>query len=343
MLAEADLIRPTWYLHNILDTPEHPDIRRLTALVQHLFRVPVAYFALLGGADRVLARIGSGTEYADCLGAVRLDNLLAKPQLVRDPARDLPPGTDLRDLRFAASALLHSTSGVQFGVLVIADRAPRPEFSLADFRALGELAGVMAEKMELRLVASLALESELSLRDTGRQFRGIADFVPIPLIYSSADGSCTRVNRAWLDFSGRTAEQERARGWVSLIHPEYRRTVVKQCRHAFQSHGPFDAKAPVRHRDGVYRWMLGKGAPRFGEDGSFDGYVGCLIDLADDRGAEGERLFPLNEGIRGFTRAARKQGRRTGVDQQCEPCPAPQDAGQVRQKLQAPDAVVQRK
>jgi PAS domain S-box-containing protein len=292
MIAEANPIRPTCYLHNILDTPEHPEIRRLTALVQHLFRVPVAYFALLGGADKVLARIGSGTEYADCLGALRLDNLLAEPQLVRDPACDLPPGTDLQDLRFAASALLHSTSGVQFGVLVIADRVPRPDFSLADFRALGELAGVMAAKMELRLVASLALESELSLRETGRHFCGVADFAPIPLMYSSADGSRTFVNRAWLDFSGWTAEQERANGWVSLIHREYRRAVVKQCRDAFQAHGPFSAEAPVRRRDGVYRWMLGKGAPRFREDGSFDGYVGCLIDLVEYRGAEGERLFP---------------------------------------------------
>ena len=111
MIAAADLIRPTSYLHNILDIPEQPDLRRLTALVQHFFRVPVAYFALLGGADRVLARIGTGTEYADCLGAVRLDKLLAEPQLVRDPARDLPPGTEFRDLRFAASALLHSSSG----------------------------------------------------------------------------------------------------------------------------------------------------------------------------------------------------------------------------------------
>jgi len=292
MIAEANLIRPTSYLHNILDTPEHPDLRRLTALVQNLFRVPVAYFALLGGADRVLARIGSGTEYADCLGVLRLDKLLAEPQLVRDPACDLPPGTDLRDLRFAASALLQSTSGVQFGVLVIADRVPRPEFSLADFCALGELAGVMAAKMELRLVASQALELELALRDSCRHFYGIADFAPVPLIYSSADGSSTFVNRAWLDFSGRTVEQERANGWVSLIHPGYRRAVVRQCRQAFLARGAFSAEAPVRRRDGVYRWMLGKAVPRFREDGSFDGFVSCLIDMADFRGAGGRGSRP---------------------------------------------------
>jgi hypothetical protein len=37
----------------------------------------------------------------------------------------------------------------------------------------------------------------------------------------------------------------------------------------------------------VYRWTLGKGAPRFREDGSFDGYVGCLIDIEDYNAAQG--------------------------------------------------------
>jgi PAS domain S-box-containing protein len=141
----------------------------------------------------------------------------------------------------------------------------------------------MAEKMELRLVASLALELELALRDTGQQFCGIANFAPIPLIYSSADGSRTFVNRTWLEFTGRTAEQERATGWAGLIHPEYRRMVVKQCHRAFQARGPFSAQAPVRRHDGVYRWMLGKGAPQFRENGRFEGYVGCLIDIDDYR------------------------------------------------------------
>ena len=169
---------------------------------------------------------------------------------------------------------------------MIADRAPRPEFSLADFHALAELAGVMAEKMELRLVASQALELELALRDTGQQSCGIAKLATIPLIYSSADGSHISVNRTWLEFSGRTAEQEQTSGWASLIHPKYRRIVVKQCHRAFQAHRPLSAEAPLRRHDGVYRWMQGKGAPRFRVGGRFDGYVGCLIDIADYRGAE---------------------------------------------------------
>jgi PAS domain S-box-containing protein len=286
MVVAADQSRPdsSSYLQNILDAPEHPDLRRLTNLVEHLFQVPVAYLALLGAGDTVVARIGNGTEYAACLGALRLDNLLAEPQLVRDSACDLPLGTDLADLRFAASALLRSSSGVHFGILVIADRVPRPGFSTADFGALADLAGILAGKMELRMIASLALESELSLRDTEQRFRGIADCAPVPLIYSRADGACLFVNQAWLVFSGRKVGQELKRGWASLIHPDHRRRTVAECWRAFEAHRPFTVNAPLRRHDGQYRWTLGKGAPRFREDGSFAGYVACLIDITEYRG-----------------------------------------------------------
>jgi len=288
MVASSDQSRLALssYLHNILDTPEHSDLRQLTALVEHLFHVPVAYMALLGTGETVVVRVGNGTEYAPRLGALQLDRLLAEPQLVRDSASDLPPGTDLGGLRFAASALLRATSGVQFGVLVIADRIPRPGFSADDLRALVDLASVLAGKMELRMLASIALEAELSLRESKENLSGIADCAPVPLIYCGADGACTYVNQAWLDFSGRSLEQERARNWISLIHADYRKAVMEECFRAFEAMRQFTAEAPMRRRDGQYRWILSKGAPRFRKDGSLAGYVGCLIDIAEYCGSE---------------------------------------------------------
>jgi PAS domain S-box-containing protein len=285
MLAASDNLRPdsSSYLQNILDAPEHPDLWRLTTLVERLFHVPVAYMALLGAGGDVVTRIGSGTEYAPYLGGVRVDKLLEEPQLVRDAASDLPAGTDFADLRFAASALLRSTSGMRIGVLVIADREPRPDFSEADARTLADLAGALAGKMELRMIASLALESELSLRETERRFRGIANCAPVPLLYSGSDGSVLFVNKSWRDFSGKKPEEDFADGWADLIHPDHRDQVVEEYWRAFETLQPFSTKAPFRRHDGQYRWMLGKGAPRFREDASFAGYVVCLLDIADYR------------------------------------------------------------
>jgi len=285
MFAALDSVRPdsSSYLQNILDAPEDPDLRQLTTLVERLFHVPVAYIALLGAGGEVVTRIGSGTEYARYLGGVRVDKLLEEPQLVRDSATELPPGTDVADLRFAASALLRSTSGMRIGVLVIADREPRPGFSEADARTLADLAGVLAGKMELRMIASLALESELALRETERRFRGIANCAPVPLIYSGSDGSFRFVNKSWVEFSGQKLEEVRAGGWAGLIHPDHREQVVEEYWRAFETLQPFATKAPFKRFDGRYRWMLGKGAPRFREDASFAGYVVCLLDIAEYR------------------------------------------------------------
>jgi PAS domain S-box-containing protein len=287
MVSAADPLRSdrSSYLQNILASPEQPELCRLTNLVGHLFRVPVAYMALLGTGDTVVSRIGTGVEYAPCLGSWRLDHLLVEPQLVRDVA-ELPAGTDLSDLRFAASALLRSSTGLQFGILVIADHKPRPEFSDRDYAALAEVAGVLSGRMELRLVASLALESELSLLEGDERHHVLANCAPVPLIYRGANGECCFVNQAWLDFSGRSWQQEMEAGWTTLIHPDYRTSLTEEYWRSFEAVRPFVAEAPLLRHDGQYRWMLSKGAPKFRHDGSFDGYVGVLIDIADYRCAE---------------------------------------------------------
>jgi hypothetical protein len=59
--------------------------------------------------------------------------------------------------------------------------------------------------------------------------------------------------------------------------------VLRECRKALDARRPLAVEAPFRRHDGQYRWMLGKGTPRFREDDSFAGYVGCLIDITGYR------------------------------------------------------------
>ena len=42
----------------------------------------------------------------------------------------------------------------------------------------------------------------------------------------------------------------------------------------------------LRSADGVYRWLLATGVPKYGRDGSFAGYVGCDIDITERQEAE---------------------------------------------------------
>jgi PAS domain S-box-containing protein len=273
------------YLKDLAECAEFPALRRLTAAVERLFHVPVAYIALLGRGVDVARRIGSGQQYWPFLNALPKPRLLEAPLIVPDTAARPPEGLDCRDLRFIASAPLRAAGGLPIGALLIADRGPRPGFAEADAQALAELAELLAARIELRAVVCHALDSERALREAERRFEAIANAAPVLMACSDAHGACVFVNLAWLEFTGRTLADELGDGWLDPIHRDHREALRQAYWTAFQARQPFQAQALMRRRDGQYRWVLARAAPRFREDGGFAGMAGCVADITDSHDA----------------------------------------------------------
>jgi PAS domain S-box-containing protein len=270
---------------NLLDEPEQDSLLRLTKLVEHIFHVPFAYMALLGADLTVITRIGSGSEHWASMKTYPLAAALSHPIVWPDPSGAPAPGFICGDVRFAAGVPLQSSNGLELGLLAIADVKPRPEFSRQDHELLSEVAGVLAEKMELRLMACQARQAESCLREAENRFRNIADSVPVMLIYSGVDGGSSFVNKAWLEFTGRSFAEELGDGYAETFHPDYRERTMETYWDAFQERRSLTIEFPMRRHDGDYRWMEARGVPRFHDDGTFAGYIGCLIDLTDQRSA----------------------------------------------------------
>jgi PAS domain S-box-containing protein len=125
--------------------------------------------------------------------------------------------------------------------------------------------------------------AEEALKESERRFRTMADTVPVFIWMSGAQGQCEFVNKAWLDFSGRTLEQELGRGWSENLHPEDSARCLENLARAIARGGSFQAEYRMRRADGEYRWILDTGTPRLDSAGQFAGHIGSCLDVTEAR------------------------------------------------------------
>ena len=120
------------------------------------------------------------------------------------------------------------------------------------------------------------------------QEREITDFVldTLPLIVwtAPANGQATYFNKGWYDFTGQDPATDPALVDVNaLIHPDDAARVQLAWQHAATTGtiGQFEYR--LRRRDGEYRWLLARVAPRFDAAGNLALWVGCATDIHNQR------------------------------------------------------------
>lgn len=109
---------------------------------------------------------------------------------------------------------------------------------------------------------------------------------PVMLWRARPDMSCEYASPAWLQFTGYSAEQALGDGWSRVVHAEDLARWLDTCVRAFDTRQPFEVEYRMRRRDGDYRWVLDRAAPRFGSQGLFLGYAGMVTDIDERKRAE---------------------------------------------------------
>ena len=114
------------------------------------------------------------------------------------------------------------------------------------------------------------------------EYSTIVENAPNLIWRANLDGKCDYFNRTWLDFTGRTLEQEAGDGWASGVHPDDLERCVNTYMEHFHHRKAFEMEYRLRRFDGEWRWINDRGTPYFDAQGTFLGYIGSCIDVTDN-------------------------------------------------------------
>jgi PAS domain S-box-containing protein len=134
-------------------------------------------------------------------------------------------------------------------------------------------------------------KAEDALRQQQEIYRAVADHGQALIWMSGLDKGCYYFNAPWLIFTGRTLEQEYGNGWAEGVHPDDFQRCLEIYVAAFDRRENFAMEYRLRRHDGIYRWIIDEGAPRYDSAGEFKGYVGHCFDVTERKEAEESLRF----------------------------------------------------
>ena len=184
----------------------------------------------------------------------------------------------------ASNEVSERIEGFRLGAVDFVNKPFQREELLARVRTHLEL-GRLRNQLELQVA-----ERTAELRESEARFRTLADSAPVMIWASGPDKLCTFFNKVWLDFTGRTMEQELGDGWAQGVHPEDLESCMATYVSSFDARRNFKMEYRLRRADGENRWLLDHGVPLFAPGGAFRGYIGSCVDITDLKTAQDEAL-----------------------------------------------------
>lgn len=133
--------------------------------------------------------------------------------------------------------------------------------------------------------------AEQALGESEARFRTMANTAPVMMWLSDSEGQRTFFNQQWLDFTGRTLEQEVGLGWIDSVHPDDLQRLLDRYTSSLKARESFSIEYRLKRFDDEYRWVLVTSAPRWTDDGEFIGLAGSVIDITDSKSAAEASYF----------------------------------------------------
>ena len=146
---------------------------------------------------------------------------------------------------------------------------------------------------ELEAENLILKQQHIEVNEAKELYLKIFEEFPALIWRSRLDKLCDYFNKTWLDFTGRTMEQEFGNGWAEGVHPDDLDTCFNTYVAAFDKRQSFLMEYRMKNRYGDYCWIRDFGRPFYDLDNTFLGYIGSCYDITENKLNE-LKLIELN-------------------------------------------------
>ncbi len=129
-------------------------------------------------------------------------------------------------------------------------------------------------------------EAEEKLKKSMNFYLSLFENFPAMIWRSGIDGKCNYFNKNWLNFTGRTLEQELGDGWAEGVHPDDLEKCLNIYLDSFRRRESFEMQYRLKRYDGEFGWINDIGRPYYDLEGIFAGYIGSCYDITDRKKME---------------------------------------------------------
>lgn len=146
----------------------------------------------------------------------------------------------------------------------------------------GNVKGVVAAFRDINLIK----QAEDELRRNNDHYRELFENFPAMIWRCDANRQAVYYNKQWLDYTGKTLEEEISTPWPGKMHPEDKDRCREIWFENFKLQKPFELDYRLKRHDGTYHWINDRRGPVFDLSGNFAGYIGFCTDITDRKKAE---------------------------------------------------------
>jgi two-component system, chemotaxis family, CheB/CheR fusion protein len=105
-----------------------------------------------------------------------------------------------------------------------------------------------------------------------------------PMIWTAdVDMSFNFFNKAWIDFTGADAEEQKNSKWMNRIHPDDLNKFKNIYVTSFNARKHFSLQFRLKKHNGDYCTFIVNGEPKYSSDEKFEGYIGNCTEIHEPK------------------------------------------------------------